>query len=94
MWLDFSDVNIIRFYLVIICIVAFTIFMVLLMRSGHNYSVHDTEAHSTNYANTIKEGHGGLTAFLWVMYATMLIWTIIYFVQHWDEFSLIFAAAQ
>ena len=80
------------FYIVIATVVSFVIGMWLLLRSGHGYSVHDTEAHSTNYADTIKEGHGGLTLFLWLTFIVILIWTIVYLVQHWYEFSVIFSA--
>ena len=63
------------------------IWMALL--SGRKYTVHDTEAHSTNYADVIKEGHGGLTLFLWFCFAVIFIFTIVYLVQHWSEFSMI-----
>jgi hypothetical protein len=72
-------------------IFAFLVTLILILRSGHGYSVHDTEAHSTNYAGVIKEGHGGMTAFLWVFYIFMFIWTIVYFVLHASEFAIIFA---
>jgi hypothetical protein len=66
----------------------------LLFLAGSKYSVHDTEAHATDYAGTIKEGHGGLTTFLWVMIIGMLIWTIIFFIMHASEFTVISAYAQ
>jgi hypothetical protein len=78
------------FYLVIAVAVSVIILTWLALRSGHGYSVHDTEAHSTNYADVIKEGHGGLTLFLWVSFITIVVWTIVYLVQHWSEFSVIF----
>lgn len=94
MWTNLSNVNVANFYLLFICIISFAVLMVLLLRSGHDYSVHDTEAHSTSYGNVIKEGHGGVTAFLWVLFAVIFIWTIVYFILHINEFSLIFASAQ
>jgi preprotein translocase subunit SecG len=78
-------------YWTLTIIFAFVVTLILLLRSGHGYSVHDTEAHSTNFAGEIKEGHGGLTTFLWVFYAFMFVWTIVYFVQHSAEFAIIFA---
>ena len=80
------------FYLVIVVAVSVVILTWLILRSGHGYSVHDTEAHSTNYADVIKEGHGGLTLFLWVSFITIIIWTIVYLVQHASEFLEIFTA--
>lgn len=82
------------YYVTLGFIAVIVLLFVLIIRSGHNYSVRDTEAHSTNYADVIKEGHGGMTAFLWVLYAVMFIWTVYYFVQHSGEFAIIFANAQ
>ena len=78
-------------YWTLTIIFAFLVTLVLILRSGHGYSVHDTEAHAMDYAGVIKEGHGGMTAFLWVFYIFMFIWTIVYFVQHASEFAIIFA---
>jgi hypothetical protein len=74
------------FYLVVAIAIASVITTWLVLRSGKNYSVNDTEAHSTSYADEIKEGHGGITIFLWVSFAVILVWTIVYLVQHWNEF--------
>ena len=63
----------------------------LFLKSGGGYSVHDTEAHSTDYGGVIKEGHGGMTVFLWIFFAFMFIWTVVYFVQHAAEFNIWFA---
>lgn len=76
----------ILFYLVVAIALSFVITIWLVLRSGKNYSVNDTEAHSTSYADVIKEGHGGLTVFLWVSFAVILVWTIVYLIQHWSEF--------
>ena len=71
-------------------ITLFVILLILLLRSGRGYSVGDTESHATNFAGTIREGHGGLTAFLWVLIGAILIWSIVYFATHWREFAIIF----
>jgi hypothetical protein len=79
-------------FIIVICFVVFFSIMVwLALRSGHDYSVHDTQAHSTDYADVIKEGHGGMTAFLWFSYAAIIIWVIFYLWQHIDEFARLFA---
>ena len=75
-------------------IFAFIVTQILLLRSGHGYSVHDTEAHSTNYAGEIKEGHGGMTAFLWVFYILMFVWTIVYLIMNAGQFAIIFAGGE
>jgi hypothetical protein len=79
------------FYIVMGVAVSVVILTWLILRSGRGYSVHDTEAHAVNYADEIKEGHGGLTLFLWLSFLAIFIWTIIYLVQHGSEFSVIFS---
>ena len=69
---------------------SFFISLILLLRSGRGYSVQDTEAHAVDYARTIKEGHGGMTAFLWVFFIFFFVWTIVYFIQHAGEFAILF----
>lgn len=80
-----------QFSLVVGIAVAVILLTWLALRSGHGYSVSDTEAHASDYAGEIKEGHGGLTLFLWVSFIAMFIWTIVYLVQHASEFSVIFS---
>ncbi len=70
------------------------VLLFLLFISGSKYSVHDTQAHSTDYGGVIREGHGGLTAFLRMLFIGIFIWTIVYFVLHWSEFAVIAAYAQ
>ena len=82
--------NWLQFWLVIAVALSVIILTWLALRSGKGYSVHDTEAHSTDYAGEIKEGHGGMTLFLWVSFITIFIWCIVYLVQHAAEFSVIF----
>jgi hypothetical protein len=86
-----SRVPSVFFWLTIAIILATGIFTWLWLRGGHNYSVNDTEAHASDYGHVIKEGHGGLTAFLWISYAVIFIWTIVYLAQHWSEFGVIFS---
>jgi preprotein translocase subunit SecG len=79
------------FYWTLVIIFLFLVSLILLIRSGHGYSVHDTQAHASEYAGEIKEGHGGMTAFLWVFFTFMLVWTIVYFILHAGEFAIVFA---
>jgi hypothetical protein len=81
------------FWVTISAVLSFVLLLLLLLK-GSKYSVHDTEAHATDFAGTIKEGHGGLTAFLWLLFIAMLVWTILYLVMHWSEFGVITAYAQ
>ncbi len=68
---------------------SYVIFLVLILRSGRGYSIEDTETHASDYAGVIKEGHGGMTAFLWLSFVAMFIWGIVYFVTHWHEFQIL-----
>lgn len=77
-------------WLVLAVIFAAVISIWMILRSGKGYLVQDTEAHATNYADEIKEGHGRMTLFLWISFITILIWTVIYFIQHAGEFAVIF----
>ena len=82
------------FWLTVGSVVVFTILLVLLIR-GARYSVSDTEDHSEDFAGgVIKEGHGKMTMFLWVLFAGMFIWTVVYLVMHWHEFAIITAYSQ
>jgi hypothetical protein len=63
----------------------------LALRGGHGYSVHDTQAHSIDYGNVIREGHGGMTAFLWLSFVSLFTWTGFYLGQHWYEFARLLA---
>jgi hypothetical protein len=65
------------------------IFFVLAMLQGRGYSVQAAETHASDYAAEIKEGHGGMTAFLWVSFGAMLVWAIIYFWIHAPEFLIL-----
>jgi hypothetical protein len=78
------------FYLVIAVAVSVVLLIWLMLRSGNGYSVHDTEAHAVNYADEIKEGHGGMTLFLWLSFLAIIIWSVIYLVQNASQFSAIF----
>jgi hypothetical protein len=81
------------FWIVIGSILAFVILLILLV-SGSRYSISDTKSHAVDYAGEIKEGHGGVTRFLWVLFLGIFIWTIIYFIIHWYEFAILTAYAQ
>jgi hypothetical protein len=88
---DFSNINTFAFYITLFCIAAVVVLIILLLRSGKGYSVRDAQSHAEDYSGEIKEGHGGLTAFLWFLFASMLIWAIVYFVIHAHEFAIIFS---
>ena len=67
--------------------IAYAVLVYLAYTGGRGYSVEDTESHASHYADEIKEGHGRVTALLWVTFAAVVAWTIFYLVQHASEFS-------
>jgi hypothetical protein len=77
-------------WFVVIFIAASTIAVYLSLVSGSRYSQHDAEAHATDYAGEIREAHGTLTALLWVSYAAIAVWMVVYLVQHGREFAGMF----
>ena len=81
--------NIIDFVIVTGGAVAYAVLAWLAYIGGRRYSVGDSEAHASDYANIIKEGHGGVTALLWVTFAAVIAWTIFYLVDHASEFTAI-----
>jgi hypothetical protein len=78
------------FWIVIASIVLTVFFLWLFIMGGHKYSVEDTEAHSEGFAGVIREGHGGMTIFLWISFAALFIWTVYYFIVTWEQFLVIF----
>jgi hypothetical protein len=77
---------------VFVAAVAFSVlFLWLFVRGKKNYSVDDAESHAEEYANVIKEGHGGMTAFLWVSFSLLFLWTVYYFAVNWSQFYVIAA---
>jgi hypothetical protein len=81
------------FWITIGSVLAFVLLLILLIR-GSGYSVADTQSHAADYGGVIKEGHGGMTAFLWTVFTSIFIWTIVYFIMHWSEFAVITAYAK
>jgi len=83
-----SNLHLALFTLLIIGISA--ILMYLAVRSGSGYSVSDTKSHAEKFPDNIEEGHGGMTAFTWATFGGILVWCVVYLVQHWSEFSSVF----
>ncbi len=80
-------------WVLVISIIGSVVFLWLALISGSRYSVEDTEAHSAEYGEVIKEGHGGMTVFLWISFAAILIWMIVYFVLNREQFLAIFTVS-
>ncbi len=85
------NLNLITLLLTLLCVFGFLVFMVLLLRSGQGYAEKDIDAHAVGFPGGLKEGHGGMSAFLWLAFGAMFVWTVVYFVQHAGEFAVIFS---
>lgn len=79
------------FWIVIASVILSVLFLWLFIIGGRKYSVEDTEAHSEEFGGVIKEGHGGMTEFLWISFGLLFIWTIYYFAVNWHQFLVLFA---
>lgn len=77
-------------WIVLAVVLGFSWLVSLAIGSGRRYTVHDTEFHATEYAGVIREGHGGLTGFLWATFLAIGAWTVWYLMEHWSEFSVLF----
>ncbi len=78
------------FWIGTVTVILSVFFLWLFIIQGRNYSVHDTEAHAEEFGDLIKEGHGGMTMFLWVSFAAIFVWMIYYFAINWRQFLVLF----
>lgn len=85
------NLDLIGFLLTLLCVFGFLLFMVLVLRSGQGYAERDVDSHAVAFPSGLKEGHGGMPAFLWVAFSAMLVWSIVYFVLHASEFAVVFS---
>jgi hypothetical protein len=85
------NLNLSGLFLTLTTVFGFLVFMVLLLRSGQAYTEKDVDANAVSFPENLREGHGGMPAFLLVAFSAMFIWTIVYFVQHGSEFTIIFS---
>jgi len=76
-------------WLTIAIIFATLIGIWLTVRSGDKYSIEDANAHAEEFGGVIAESHGPLPDLLYVSYAVMIIWALVYLWQHWNEFTKI-----
>jgi hypothetical protein len=88
---DFSDLNTLTLYIVLFCIFGFALSMQLLLRSGRRHAAKDIDAHAVAFPEGLKEGHGGIPAFLVVVFGAVCIWAVVYLAIHAREFAVIFA---
>jgi hypothetical protein len=79
------------FWVFVTCVVALCVFIWLFAMGKKNYSVDDTESHAEQFGGVIKEGHGGMTPFLWVSFAVIFSWTVYYLAVNWSQFAVIMA---
>lgn len=72
--------------IVVLLIIAFLVAIILAVLDGIKYTTSDMDKDASNYAQVIRESKGPVTGFLWASYAAMLIFTVVYLINHWSEF--------
>lgn len=80
------------FWLTIVWVVLLVVSVAISLRSGDAYSAHDAEEHATEYGGVIREAHGPITLFLWLCYASALVFTVAYSVTHWSDIAQMFSS--
>lgn len=65
-------------YIALIIIGGLVVLIYLMLKSSNEYSVEDTERSAVEFAHTIKDSHGPITTWLWVVYVVLVVWAIIY----------------
>jgi len=91
MYFDLSNINTFDFYLTLLLVAVFIVLLVLYLRGDDKYAEKESQNRYSSFAGTIREGHGGMTLFLWVVFSVILVWTVIYFILHAGEFALFFS---
>jgi hypothetical protein len=84
---DIVMVNPFYIYVSLIIIAAGSILMYLIVRSSSEFSVTETEKNADEFAGGIKDSHGPVTSWLWIVYIGLIIWAIAYLIQHASEFA-------
>ena len=79
------------FWIFAVSLAFIVIFIWLFVKGKKNYSVEDAESHAEDYGEVIKEGHGGMTIFLWTSFILIFGWTVYYFIVNWSQFFVITA---
>ncbi|WP_321419981.1 hypothetical protein [uncultured Methanomethylovorans sp.] len=74
-------------WLTILVVLSSLILIWLSAKNQDHYSLEDANSHAEEFAGIIAESHGPITAFLYVLYVILLVWTIAYFAVHWGEFG-------
>ncbi len=53
------------------------------------FSPGDVEAHSSEFGHVVREGHGPMLPYLWVIFIAVLIFIIVYWVVSWPALPTI-----
>ena len=80
-------VNPFYIYFSLLIIAAASILMYLIVKSSDEFSVAETERNADEFAGGIKDSHGPVTSWLWIVYISLAVWAIAYLVQHASEFA-------
>ncbi len=73
-------------YVTIAIIAGWCILIWLMVKSSREYTQEDNERDADEFAGVIRDSHGPVTTWLWVVFIAFTIWIIAYFVIHANEF--------
>ena len=75
-------------WLTLIVIAAFLLLTWVILWDDKRYTLEDANAHAEEFGGVIAEAHGPVTLFIWISYAFLIIWSLVYLWVHWMEFRL------
>ncbi len=65
---------------------AFLLWMIVISKN-HHYTHSDVQAHSSDYGYVIREGHGPMLLYLWVIFISVIIFVIVYWIVSWPSLT-------
>ncbi len=71
----------------ILIVLGFGMLSYIAVKSGEGYPPERAEMEAESYAGIISEAKGRITPFLYITYAAVLLWSLVYLYLHAKEFA-------
>ncbi len=65
---------------------AFLIWLIVV--SKNHFSQGDVQAHSSDFGHVVREGHGPMLLYLWVIFISLIIFIIVYWIVSWPSLTV------